>query len=810
MVHIIPLSVGQRRLDTGNAVQYPGSSPVGEAMQQLGSEWQAAAERYEQRRAQQQAFDTEIAARRLNGELAQAEADAVANAPADGAGLHDAMYGQVNPHTGQVVKTGFFDTLFGNFLKQVPPDLRPGLASRKEALREAGSVRMAVQQNQRRKQYEQDQVSEAQTAELRNIAQSDPNDTAAFDASRRAGLDLLAKMDLDPQIRQQAEAAWRASTTRARLQALIALDPRRAAEMLSAGPVASDGMGETVRLQLGAGSQGEQEVAKGDRVGKLTPDERVAQAFGDSSSAPGKKGADLAADAHTDLSPDDVQRLIDQAHAATATQLIEARANIDLATENAPDAIANTGNYSGTMPSPADFVAVYGVEEGGKQFRDFSQKVDIGQSIFKMRHEPNQAIHAELRDFEPGPNGSPEERERYEIKAAAAQLVLAARRADPVGYVSRMFPNQAPDWEKVSTPEDYKAAITWSVAAQQEMGLDKILAVPQSSSDRLAAKFNDQSLPLQRRIGDLSAIFLVIRDPAVRLAMARQLFWSSLPQLYLNAANDPNITHAEVEAQVESLKAGLSAIAQNPALAQYDAAPIRLQLLAAADDIARLVADGGTFGHADKIAARIDSLIYGKDYRVLLPEERAKTQDASDRAGSAGTVAELLGAYLATRVLGGAGITLGGFGTAMEGLSGLLARSGLAGIEGAAYGAVDAAGHDEDIGSGAVSGGLWGAGSNFLMEAATAVRGELPGWLSGRSKSIRKKWELEYDQTWPKDPNTGRNMDGHHRRPRSEGGTDDPWNIEPLSKADHIKHHKEQGHFKMWGSWSRGKRGPKS
>ncbi|TIT76626.1 MAG: hypothetical protein E5W56_09555 [Mesorhizobium sp.] len=129
MVHVIPLLVGERRLDTGNAVQYPDSSPVGEAVQQLGDHWQAVAERYDQRKAQQLAFDTEISARRLNDEIAKAEAAAIANAPADGVGFHDAMYGQVDPHTGQVVKTGWFDTLFGNFLKQAPPELRPGLVS---------------------------------------------------------------------------------------------------------------------------------------------------------------------------------------------------------------------------------------------------------------------------------------------------------------------------------------------------------------------------------------------------------------------------------------------------------------------------------------------------------------------------------------------------------------------------------------------------------------------------------------------------------------------------------------------------------
>ncbi|UCI06282.1 hypothetical protein [Mesorhizobium sp. B1-1-8] len=136
MVHIIPLSVGQRRLDPGNAAQYPDASPVGGAVQQLGDHWQAVAERYEQRMAQQQAFDTEIAARRLGAEIASAEADTVANAPADGAGLHHAMYGEVDPHTGRVVLKGRFDTLFDNFLKQAPPELRPGLAGRKEALRD--------------------------------------------------------------------------------------------------------------------------------------------------------------------------------------------------------------------------------------------------------------------------------------------------------------------------------------------------------------------------------------------------------------------------------------------------------------------------------------------------------------------------------------------------------------------------------------------------------------------------------------------------------------------------------------------------
>ncbi|WP_181169107.1 hypothetical protein [Mesorhizobium sp. B2-4-14] len=426
MVHIIPLSVGQRRRDTGDATAYADAAPAGGTPPPLDGYWQAVAEHYERRQAQQQAFDTEIAARRLDGEIARIEAEAVANAPADGAGLHDAVYGQVNPHTGQVVKTGQFDTLFDTSVKQAPPEVGAGLAGRKEALRDAGSTRMAMQQLQRRKQYEQDQWFKVETAELNTIAQSDPNDTVAFDATRQTGLDLLAKMNLDPQIRLQAEAAWRASTAKARMQALIAQDPRRAAEMLSAGPVASDGMGETVRMQLGTARQGE-----------------VAQAFGEATSPDGETAMPL--DALTYLKPGDIAALKDQANNATAAQLIGAKARVMLAEQNAPAVMAATGKYPEEQPTAQDFVNVYGADEGPNRFEKFRITTDVAKTYSDMYPVSNQAIHAELRDLEPGPEGSPEERERYEVKAGAAQLIMAARDADPVAYISQLFHGNAPD-----------------------------------------------------------------------------------------------------------------------------------------------------------------------------------------------------------------------------------------------------------------------------------------------------------------------------------------------------------------------------
>ncbi|MBZ9868020.1 hypothetical protein LB515_21815 [Mesorhizobium sp. CA15] len=513
MVHIIPLFVGERRLDTGNAVQYPDTSPVGEAMQQLGDRWQAAAERYEQRKAQQQAFDTEIAAHRLNGELAQAEAETVANSPADGAGLHEAMYGQVDPYTGQVVRTGQFDTLFGNFLKQVPPELRPGLASRKEALREAGAIRLALQQNQRRKQYEQDQVAEVHTAELDNIARSDPNDTAAFDASRQAGLDLVAKMDLDPQIRLQAEADWRARTAKARMQALIEQDPRRAAEMLSAGSVASDGMGETVRAQLGAAAQDEQAAAKGDWRRNKTPDEMIAQAFGD-------------------IPEEEQQAIRRQAQAASLAQEVKIRAAIDRAEAEAPDEIARTGSYSGHIPGDDAYKIVYGPEEGIKRRQGLEWQVDVGKKIFDMGAMSNQAINAALNDAEAA---SSPDKERDGATAVAAKLVLERRRVDSGGYVSDTSQDISAGWKAVfgtgpSDPEaydqdTYDRTIELSVARQKALGIDdeNLQPVPFSILLKLAEDRDSGSMYFMDNYAKASELFLRTKGPVARAALVREL-----------------------------------------------------------------------------------------------------------------------------------------------------------------------------------------------------------------------------------------------------------------------------------------------
>ncbi|MER9880634.1 glucosaminidase domain-containing protein [Mesorhizobium sp. M0118] len=365
----IPLQLAQRRLDTGNAAQYPQGLPIGGAMQDLGGELSAVAERFQQRKEQQEAFDTEIARRRMMDQIVQAEADVAANAAPDGAGLHDAMYGQVDPRNGRVVKPGLFDTLFDDALPKIPESQRADFARQKKTLRETGSLRMAARQLQRRKDYEQNQWSEVQRVELDAIAQSNPNDAVAFEAARRRGLDILDRMGLEPQGKLQAEAAWRESTAKTRIEAVIAANPIKALNLLNRTAFAADANSGTEHNTDGissgsaapaSGSDGL--TTKDDLAKRLTPDERVGQAFQD----------DLPTDALlADLSPSAVDDLVQGAHAANAESLVNAGVNVDIASQNARAAVADRATYSGGRPGPEQFAAVFGVEEAGKQFETF-------------------------------------------------------------------------------------------------------------------------------------------------------------------------------------------------------------------------------------------------------------------------------------------------------------------------------------------------------------------------------------------------------------------------------------------------------
>lgn len=141
----------------------------------------------------------------------------------------------------------------------------------------------------------------------------------------------------------------------------------------------------------------------------------------------------------------------------------------------------------------------------------------------------------------------------------------------------------------------------------------------------------------------------------------------------------------------------------------------------AADDMMRLAASGMTFGYADKIAGYLG----GEGTEA----ERAKTGAARERAGSAGMVGEIGGAIATPMGLASKGLTLAGRGgtAAMQGIGGLAARTGLMAAEGAGYGALTAAGNDQDIGRGAATGAIAGGLGNVAGEGLSAGISKVAG-----------------------------------------------------------------------------------
>lgn len=186
------------------------------------------------------------------------------------------------------------------------------------------------------------------------------------------------------------------------------------------------------------------------------------------------------------------------------------------------------------------------------------------------------------------------------------------------------------------------------------------------------------------------------------------------------------------------LQAGLnelSAITQNPAKAQYDALPEAVKPIVAANDALALFGNGVTYGFGDKAVAGARSLVNGNSYEDELADARTKTNAARQRAGWAAPVAEVAGNIATAGRLGGAGLTLMGRGgtATMTGLKGLAARTGLAIPEGAAYGVLNALGNDQDVGEGAVVGGISGGAGNLIGEAVSSGVSGLAGLFNKKA-----------------------------------------------------------------------------
>ncbi|TIW59858.1 MAG: hypothetical protein E5V48_16125 [Mesorhizobium sp.] len=428
------------------------------------------------------------------------------------------MYGELDPHTGQVAKAGLFDAMFEGILQQVPESQRGSFIRQGAATREAGSLRMAARQLQQRKDYEQAEVDTALKTSAIAIGNADPDDHPSFEAARQQGLDLIDKMGVDPGIRQELAKDWFGTAAKTRLEALIAKDPKRALAMFGVGGPAVGRDGDAPQAEGSPLADGPMIAGgKQGRVGIQTPDERIAQAYRD------------------DLPQQEQEALALKAKVAKFTQDINLRVAISRAEAEAPDEIARTGSYSGSMPGRDAYRTIYGLDEGDRRRKAFEWQTDVGKQIFDMGTMPNPAIHAALRDAEAGPNTSLEDQASHEATALAAKLVLERRRADPGGYVSELSPEISEGWKAVlgngsSDPaaydqDTYDRTIDLSVAQQKALGVDDedLQPVPFSILLKLADDRDSGGMDFMDNYAKASALFARTKGPVARAALVREL-----------------------------------------------------------------------------------------------------------------------------------------------------------------------------------------------------------------------------------------------------------------------------------------------
>jgi hypothetical protein len=158
---------------------------------------------------------------------------------------------------------------------------------------------------------------------------------------------------------------------------------------------------------------------------------------------------------------------------------------------------------------------------------------------------------------------------------------------------------------------------------------------------------------------------------------------------------------------------------------QFDQLPWYAKAGRAVDDTARLIANGLTLGGADKLAGYMSGDV---------ASERQATQDARDRAGWAGTAAEVGGGVATAGGLAKAGLTAARAIPQM----GLFGRMGAGAIDGAALGALSglATTDDGQYTQNAVNQGLFGAA---LGGAAPAVVSGVGKLAKGVTEPFRKK-----------------------------------------------------------------------
>ncbi|TPM25714.1 D-alanyl-D-alanine carboxypeptidase family protein [Mesorhizobium sp. B2-3-4] len=234
----IPLQIAERRLDPGNVVQYPQGGETGRALQEVGSDFTAVADRIQQRQDEMDRFKRITIENAMDADTANQAAEAARNGSADGAGLHDTIVGQVDPATGKVAKPGLFDTIADRYRAQIPQSQRGYFDASLPAKRLQLSGSAASAQFEQEQKYATLETTKIQNGLISTILQMDPNDSASYDAYKAKGRQAILASPLAPLAKQSTLEGWDQAAPKALAQAITARDPGQLRRLFGMAPPA--------------------------------------------------------------------------------------------------------------------------------------------------------------------------------------------------------------------------------------------------------------------------------------------------------------------------------------------------------------------------------------------------------------------------------------------------------------------------------------------------------------------------------------------------------------------------------------------
>lgn len=235
----------------------------------------------------------------------------------------------------------------------------------------------------------------------------------------------------------------------------------------------------------------------------------------------------------TRLSPEDQAKLRKQAETRQNQINVETRAGIEVAAENAPTAILNTGKYDGQLPSLEQFQTAYGPVDGSERYGKFRAAVETSEQAYGMRTMSSADIEQLVQSSVPKSSGNDAalEQARYDALSKAAAATLKAREADPASYVRQVFPSVSQAWTSVDQPGGAQASIAASIAAQQQLGIAKVRPLPKDYADSTIAAFKDENLSEADRINSVAGVLMATADPTQQRAIFEQMVDAGLPDM---------------------------------------------------------------------------------------------------------------------------------------------------------------------------------------------------------------------------------------------------------------------------------------